>query len=91
MSKIPDRNVLADIVEAVGGGGIFSVANHLPKIPNHFLIAKSVVDVLDWEHPEIWGRLKAVLKERHEYHSERAAKAAALLQTVEQFQENSGE
>lgn len=87
--KVPDRATLIKIVEAIGGGGIFSVTHHLPKIPGHFL--RSTVDILDWEHPEIWKKIRPVLEERYQYHSRCAEKAAALLETVEQLQENNGD
>lgn len=89
--KVPDRTTLIEIVVAIGSDGLFSVTHHLPKVPGYLHRRAPVVDVLDWEHPEIWNKIRPILEERYQYHSRCAEKAAALLEIVKQLQENNDE
>lgn len=85
--KLPDRKILADIVEMLG----YSITDHLPKVRLHYMIAGSTVDILDWNDPSLWDRIKPVLQERHAYYTKRAADSAAYIQIVEQMQESNSD
>lgn len=89
--RVPGRATLIKIVEAIGGGGIFSAVHHLPRVPSYFNIVGSVVDTVNWEHPEVWNKVAPVLEEKCQYHKRCAEKAAALLEIVKQLQENKRE
>lgn len=89
--KVPDKATLIKIVETIGGAGIFSAVHHLPRVPGYIYRTGPIVDTINWEHPEVWNKIRPVLEERYQYHSLRVEKAAALLQIVKQLQENNGD